>query len=54
MRQRDKIYVNRADGTVAVFEVERVTEYKKSALPTQDVYGNIDHTGLRLTTCGGT
>lgn len=54
MRQRDKIYITRADGTVAIFEVERVAEYKKSAFPTQQVYGNIDHAGLRLITCGGT
>lgn len=54
MRQRDKIYVTRADGTVAVFEVERVAEYQKDHFPTQAVYGNIDHAGLRLITCGGT
>lgn len=54
MRQRDKIYVTRSDGIVAVFEVERVAEYKKAHFPTQEVYGNIDHSGLRLITCGGT
>lgn len=54
LRQRDKIYITRADGTVAKFEVERVVEYKKDAFPTQQVYGNIDHAGLRLITCGGT
>ena len=54
MRQRDKIYVTRADGTVATFEVERVAEYKKAHFPTRKVYGNIDHAGLRLITCGGT
>lgn len=54
MRQRDKIYVSRADGTIATFEVERVAEYKKDEFPTQQVYGNLDHAGLRLITCGGT
>lgn len=54
MRQRDKIYITRADRTVATFEVERVVEYEKSAFPTQQVYGNLDHAGLRLITCGGT
>lgn len=54
MRQRDKIYVTRADGVVATFEVQRVAEYKKATFPTHAVYGNIDHAGLRLITCGGT
>ena len=54
LRQRDKIYLTRADGTVALFEVEKVAEYSKATFPTQKVYGNIDHAGLRLITCGGT
>lgn len=53
MRQRDKIYVTRSDGVTATFEVERVVEYSKSHFPTQAVYGNLDHAGLRLITCGG-
>ncbi len=53
LRQRDKIYVTRADGLVAAFEVERVVEYSKADFPTREVYGNIDHAGLRLITCGG-
>ena len=54
LRQRDTISVTRGDGTVAVFQVERVVEYSKAKFPTQAVYGNIDHAGLRLITCGGT
>lgn len=54
LRQRDKIYLTRSDGTVALFEVERVAEYRKADFPTQAVYGNLDHAGLRLITCGGT
>lgn len=54
VHQRDKISVTRADGIVAVFEVERVVEYPKAHFPTQQVYGNLDHAGLRLITCGGT
>ena len=54
LRQRDSISVTRADGVVAVFRVERVVEYPKARFPTQEVYGNIDHAGLRLITCGGT
>jgi hypothetical protein len=53
LRQRDTISVTRADGIVAVFEVERVVEYPKARFPTHAVYGNIDHAGLRLITCGG-
>jgi sortase (surface protein transpeptidase) len=53
IRQRDKIYLTRSDGTVAIFEVERVAEYSKAHFPTQQVYGNIDHAGLRLITCAG-
>lgn len=54
LRQRDRIDVTLADKTVAVFEVERVVEYSKKRFPTLDVYGNLDHAGLRLITCGGT
>jgi sortase (surface protein transpeptidase) len=53
LRQRDKIYLTRADGTVAMFEVQRAVEYSKADFPTRAVYGNIDHAGLRLITCGG-
>lgn len=49
----DRVDVTRADGSVAEFSVDKVAEYPKSAFPTQEVYGNIDHAGLRLITCGG-
>ena len=53
LRQRDTISVTRADGTVAVFEVEKVASYLKKDFPTLAVYGNTDHAALRLITCGG-
>lgn len=53
LRQRDIVSITRADHTVAVFEIERVVEYRKSRFPTTDVYGNTDHAALRLITCGG-
>lgn len=53
LRQHDTIEVTRADGTVAVFEVTHVNEYKKTGFPTDAVYGNTDHAALRLITCGG-
>jgi hypothetical protein len=54
LRQRDRISITLADHTVAVFEVERVVEYRKAQFPTLAVYGNTDHAALRLITCGGT
>lgn len=53
LRQGDAVYVTRADGTIALFRIERVVEYAKNTFPTLEVYGNIDHAGLRLITCGG-
>lgn len=49
----DQVTVLRADGSAAVFRVTRVEQYPKNAFPTEEVYGNIDHAGLRLITCGG-
>ncbi len=50
----DAVRVTRADGSVAAFRVDRVEHHPKSAFPTTAVYGDIDHPGLRLITCGGT
>jgi len=49
----DEVLVDRADGTTARFEVLEVEQYPKDAFPTERVYGDIDHAGLRLITCGG-
>ncbi len=49
----DTIEVTRSDGTVAIFAVDGVREYAKNEFPTLQVYGNLDHAGLRLITCGG-
>ena len=53
MKAGDNIEVSRADGTVAEFVVDRVESVQKSEFPTLEVYGNLDHSGLRLITCGG-
>ncbi len=53
LRPGEHIDVTRADGTVAVFRIDAVRSYSKSDFPTLQVYGNIDHAGLRLITCGG-
>lgn len=47
------IVVNRADGSQPTFRVSRVATYPKDRFPTASVYGNLDHAGLRLITCGG-
>jgi LPXTG-site transpeptidase (sortase) family protein len=49
----DSIEVARADGTVAEFSIDSVQTVQKSDFPTLEVYGNLDHAGLRLITCGG-
>src|SRR5580693_8569165 len=50
----DKIYVKRADGTLAEFRVTSVQTYLKDHFPTEDVYGPVPDAELRLITCGGT
>jgi hypothetical protein len=49
----DEIDVVREDGSTAVFRVHEVGQYAKDAFPTAAVYGDLDHAGLRLITCGG-
>ncbi len=49
----DVIEIARADGTVVKFKVEALKQFDQSNFPTAEVYGNIDHAGLRLITCGG-
>jgi hypothetical protein len=50
----DRVYVRRADNTLAVFAVTRVESYPKDAFPTSAVYGAVPDPELRLITCGGT
>jgi sortase (surface protein transpeptidase) len=49
----DEVEVARADGSVAVFAVDRVERYAKAEFPTLEVYGNTAEPQLRLITCGG-
>ncbi|TFV52761.1 class F sortase [Geodermatophilus sp. DF01-2] len=49
----DEVEVTRADGSVAVFAVDRVERYPKDEFPTLEVYGNTTDPQLRLITCGG-
>ncbi|WP_460463594.1 class F sortase [Arthrobacter pigmenti] len=52
LQQGDEVRVRRADGFVAIFTVDKVTSYPNESFPTDKVYGDIDHAGLRLITCG--
>lgn len=49
----DDVIVDRADGSSATFEVQRVEQYPKDRFPTQEVYGDVAGAELRLITCGG-
>lgn len=53
LRPGDKVEVTRADHTVATFRVDSLENYPKAKFPTQTVYGNINHAGLRLISCIG-
>ena len=50
----DRVYVRRADGTLAVFKVTAVSQFAKDSFPTSAVYGAVPDSELRLITCGGT
>lgn len=53
LKKGDEIKIERADGSVAVFEVTSLERHEQSGFPTRKVYGDIDHAGLRLITCTG-
>ncbi len=53
LKPGDEASVQRQDGTTAIFQITRVEQYPKDNFPTDTVYGNLDHAGLRLITCGG-
>ena len=54
LKTGDRVTVTRRDGSKPVFRVIRIAQFPKDHFPTNLVYGNIDHAGLRLITCGGT
>jgi len=53
LRPGDRVYVGRADGTMAVFTVTAVKKFAKDLFPTAAVYGPVPDPELRLITCGG-
>jgi sortase (surface protein transpeptidase) len=54
MRRGQRIYVRRANGSLAVFSVTAVQQYPKDRFPTGQVYGPAPDAELNLITCGGT
>jgi len=54
LHRGSRVYVRRADGSLAVFAVTSVRSYLKTSFPTQAVYGPVPYAELRLITCGGT
>jgi Sortase domain len=53
LKPGDLVSVTRQDGSKPVFRVTQVEQFPKEHFPTTLVYGDIDHAGLRLITCGG-
>lgn len=53
LRSGEKIEVGRADGSVAVFEVNSISRFAKTRLPVLEVYEDFSRPGLRVITCGG-
>ncbi|GIJ27584.1 hypothetical protein Vqi01_27460 [Micromonospora qiuiae] len=53
LRPGDRVEVARSDGSVAIFEVDRVGRYDKEQLPADEVFGDFSRPQLRLITCGG-
>ena len=53
LRPGDEVDVTRADGAIAVFRVDGVKEFPKSAFPTKLVYYPTSYPSLKLVTCGG-
>jgi hypothetical protein len=54
LHQGNRVYVRRADGSVAVFLVTALRMYPKARFPAAAVYGAVPDAQLRLITCGGT
>lgn len=54
MQRGERVYVRRANGSLAIFRVTAKHMYPKARFPTADVYGPTPTPQLRLITCGGT
>ncbi|OMH32359.1 class F sortase [Tersicoccus sp. Bi-70] len=52
MQPGQQFTVTRADGRVAVFQVDKLRTVRKDQFPTLEVYGNTARSEIRLITCG--
>jgi len=50
----DTVEIERIDGSIGHFEITELIQPPQVNFPTEAVYGDIDHAGLRLITCSGT
>lgn len=53
MKTGQIISLKRKDNTTISFKVTEVLQFEQNNFPTERVYGNTDHSALRLITCGG-
>lgn len=53
LKPGDEILIKRHDGKTAVFEVTALEKYEQAGFPSELVYSDINHSGLRLVTCTG-
>jgi sortase (surface protein transpeptidase) len=53
LRPGEEVLVDRDDGSVATFAVDRLERHPKDRFPTEAVYAPTLEAGLRLVTCGG-
>lgn len=53
LKPGDLVNVKRQDGSTATFKVDKQEVFQQDNFPTDQVYGNIEHAGLRLITCSG-
>ena len=53
LNKKDVIEIARKDSQVVKYEVTKIETYPQDRFLTEKVYGNIDHAGLRIITCGG-
>lgn len=53
VKEGERIEIEREDGSVAVFVVDKLERHEQDGFPTAKVYSDLDYAGLRLITCSG-
>lgn len=53
LKEGDELFVDREDGTTARFVITDMKRVSQDDFPTKEVYGDVDHAGLRIITCTG-